>query len=89
MSKRKKLISAIYDNVEREGKTILSAAAISGLKSVNEQIKESSSNPSEPLTFGSILDALKSGALSASQQVMVTSFDRLTERVAAEENAVD
>ncbi len=73
MSKRKHLISYIYEN----SKTILSAAAASGLRTVNEQIKESSSHPETPLTFDHILGALKTGMVSASQQAMVSTLDRL------------
>lgn len=85
MSKRNNLISYLHENIQREGKTIISAAAASGLRSVNEQIKESTSNPDTPLTFGSILDAVKTGMISASQQVMVSTLDRLNERVAGED----
>ncbi|MBO9600576.1 MAG: hypothetical protein J7559_22480 [Cohnella sp.] len=84
MSNRKNLIAYVYENVRREGKTILSAAAASGLRSVNEQIKESKSNPERSLTFESMLGALKTGMLSASQQAMVSTLDRLDARVAGE-----
>lgn len=87
MSKRISLISFLYDNIRKEGKTILKAGAASGLQSVNEQIKESAGNPETPLTFGHILDALKTGMVSASQQVMVSTLDRLNERVSAEEKS--
>lgn len=85
MSGSKKLISAICDHMEREGKTVLSAAVMSGLKSVNDHIRETSGNPDESLSFGSLLTALKGGALSAGQQIMATTFDRLNERAAKEE----
>ena len=82
MSKRYKVISYLYENIQIEGKTILSAAAASGLRSVNEQIKESTGNPGTPLTVGSILGALKTGMLSASQQAMAATLDRLNDKAA-------
>lgn len=81
MSKRKHLISYLYENIQLESKTILSGAAAIGLRTVNEQIKESSSNPETPLTFDHVLGALKTGMVSASQQAMVSTLDRLNARV--------
>lgn len=80
MSKKKNsFIKVAIRNVGKESKQILEAALKSGANHIGQQLSAATIDVNQPsdVVLDKLLNALKSGALAAGQEVMMTGLNRV------------